>query len=79
LKLAGRFSGRFSDLASLDTTGANLHSFSPALRTLDANGLQVGIKATARAIVRVRNVIAELRRLAADVASFSHDFLEPPN
>ncbi len=69
---------RFSDLASLNTTGADLLAFSPALRTLNTNGLQVGIKATARAIVRMRDVITELRRLAADFATLSHDFLKPP-
>jgi hypothetical protein len=41
---------------------------------LDAYGLQVGVEAAARSIVRVRDVVAELRAFAADFASFSHDF-----
>ena len=43
----------FGDLACFDATGADLHPLNSALRTLDANGLQVGIEATARAIVSV--------------------------
>jgi hypothetical protein len=35
--------------------------------------LQVGIETAARAIVRVRNIIAELWAFATDFASFSHD------
>ena len=69
---------RFSDLAGLDATGADLLAFRPALRTLDANRLQIWIKASARAIVRMRDVITELGRLAADFATLSHDFLKPP-
>ena len=41
------------DFARLDATGANLHALNAALRALHANGLQVGIKATARAVIRV--------------------------
>ena len=46
-----------------------------ALRALDAYGLQVGVEAAARAVIRVGNVIAELRPFAADFASFGHDDL----
>ena len=46
-------SGRFRDFARLDATGANLHSLHAALRTLNADGLQIRIKATRRAIVCV--------------------------
>jgi S-ribosylhomocysteine lyase LuxS involved in autoinducer biosynthesis len=46
---------------------------------LNAYGLQVGIEATARAIVGVRDIIAELRAFAADFASFSHDYQIPPS
>ena len=68
--------GCFGDLAAFDTGGANLHPLYAPLRALDANGLQVWVEAPTRAIVSVRNVVAELRPLAADFASFSHDFLE---
>jgi hypothetical protein len=72
-------SGRLCDFASLDTTGANLHTLSTATGSLNPYGLQVGIEATARAIVRVRDIIAELRGLATDFASFSHDYQIPPS
>jgi hypothetical protein len=64
---------RLCDFARLDATGANLLALNAACGTLDAYGLQVGIKATARAVVRVGNIIAELRAFAANFASFSHD------
>ena len=65
-------SGRFSDLAALDTGGADLHALRAALRTLNADGLQVGLETAARSIVGVRDIITELRPFAADFASFSH-------
>jgi hypothetical protein len=65
---------RFCDFARLDATGANLLALNAACGALHSNGLQVRIKATARAVVRVRNIIAELRAFAANFASFSHDF-----
>jgi hypothetical protein len=71
--------GSFRDFARLDTTGADLHANCSALRALRTNGLQVWIEATARAIVRMRNIITELRRLAADFATFSHNFIPPGN
>jgi hypothetical protein len=64
---------RFSDFARLDATGANLLALSAAFGPLHADRLQVGIKATARAVVRVGNIVAELRAFAANFASFSHD------
>jgi hypothetical protein len=72
-------SGRLRDFASLDTAGANLHALSAATRLLHLYGLQVGIETPARAIVRMRNIVAELWAFAADFASFSHDYQIPPN
>jgi hypothetical protein len=69
--------GSFRDFARLDATGADLHANGSALRALNTNGLQVRIEATARAIVSMRNIIAELRRLAADFATFSHNLIPP--
>jgi hypothetical protein len=69
-------SGRFRDFARLDATGANLHPLSAALWTLNADGLQIGIKAATRAIVCVRDIIAELRPFAADFTTFCHKFLK---
>jgi hypothetical protein len=68
------FLSRLGDFACLDATGANLLAFDAALRALNADGLQVGVKATARAVIRVGNIITELRAFAANFASFSHDF-----
>jgi hypothetical protein len=65
---------RFSDFARLDATGANLHALRAPLRTLHADGLQIWIKAARCAVIRVGNIITELRAFAADFASFSHDF-----
>jgi len=71
---------RFRYFAGLDATGANLLALDSALRTLDADGLQVGVKAAARAIVCVRDIVSELRAFAADFASFSHSCsLIPPD
>jgi hypothetical protein len=69
-----RVLSRFGDFARFDATGANLLALDAALGALNADGLQVGIKATARAIISVGNIIAELRPFAANFASFSHDF-----
>lgn len=66
--------GSFGDLASLDTTGADLHALGSAFGKLHANGLQIGIKATRRAIVRVGDIITELWAFATDFATFSHNF-----
>jgi hypothetical protein len=66
-------SGRLGDFASLDTTGANLHALGTASGPLNPNGLKVWIEAASCPVVRVRDVIAELRAFAADFASFSHD------
>ena len=68
-------SGSFRNFAGLDATRANLHALHAPLRALDANVLQVWIKAAARAVVRMRDIIAELRAFAADFASFSHDYV----
>ena len=63
------------NLARFDTACADLHALNASLRALHANGLQVWIKATGSAIVRMRNIVAELRAFAADFASFSHFFI----
>ena len=63
------------DFVAFDATGANLHADDPALRALGADFLQVGVETPAGAIVRVGDVVTELRAFAADFASFSHDCL----
>ena len=68
----------FGDFTGLDARGADFHPASATLRHLHADGLQIWIEASRRAIVRVRDIVAELRSLAADFATFSHLF-QPPN
>jgi hypothetical protein len=41
--------------------------------------LQIRVKAAAGAVIRVGNVITELRAFAANFASFSHDYSVPPS
>jgi len=65
---------RFRDFTGFNTAGADLHSFRATLRLLDPNRLQVWIEPPRRTIVRVRDVIAELRSFAADFATFGHYF-----
>jgi hypothetical protein len=65
--------GGFSDLPSLDATGADLHSLGATLWLLNSNGLQIRIESTGRPIVCVRNVVSKLGTFTADFASFSHD------
>jgi len=59
------------DLAGLDARGAHLE---PLRRPADdrAYGLDVGVPAAPGAAVRVRDLVAETRLLAADVANGSH-------
>ncbi|MDH6219338.1 hypothetical protein M2283_006672 [Streptomyces pseudovenezuelae] len=63
------------DLAGLDARGAGVH----ALRRPTDHGtyaLDVRVPATGRTAVRVRDVVAEARALAADVAVGSHGSLQ---
>lgn len=64
----------FDNFAAFNTTGANFLSRVPAGGELDANRLQIRVKAATGFIVRVRNIIAELRTFAADIASFCHKY-----
>jgi hypothetical protein len=66
------FLSRFGDLTGFDTTRADLHTLNTTLWSLDSNGLQIWIEPTPGTVVSMRNIVAELRRLATDFASFSH-------
>jgi len=68
-------SGYFQDFACFNAARANPLADGPALRTLHADFLQVGIETAPGAIVRMGDVITELRPFAADFASFCHDCL----
>ena len=70
---------RLGNFTSFNATGADLLTLDAALRALHAYGLQVGVEPATRAVVGVRNIVAELRAFATDFASFSHGYLVPPN
>ena len=63
----------FGDFTGLDARGADFHPASATLRHLHADGLQVWIEASRRAIVRVRDIVAELWSFTADFATFGHN------
>jgi hypothetical protein len=60
------------DFAGLDAGGANANALAYAI-DLGLHRLKVRVPATARDVVRVRNVISELRTFAADFAYLCHD------
>ena len=65
-------SSGFGDFTSLDAGRADFHPLRATRGRLYANRLQVWIEATWGAIVRVRDIVAELRALAADFTTFGH-------
>ena len=70
-------SGSLRDFARLDAGGADFHPARAALGLLHTNRLQVRIEASRSAIVRVRDIVAELWSFTADFATFGH-FIQPP-
>ena len=62
----------FGDFAGLDAARAHAQ---PLGRAVDhrLHRLQIHVPGTARHVVRVRDVVAEARPLAADIACLSHD------
>ena len=71
-ELAAGRSGGLGDFAGLDASRTDFHPARATLGRLDANRLQIWIEAAWGAIVRVRDIIAELRALAADFTTFGH-------
>jgi hypothetical protein len=65
-------SSGLGDFARLDASCANFHPARATLGLLHANRLQVRIEASRSAIVRVRDIVAELWSFTADFATFSH-------
>jgi hypothetical protein len=65
-------SSGLGDFAGLDAGRADFHPARATRGRLYANRLQVRIEATWGAIIRVRDIIAELRSLAADFTTFGH-------
>ena len=70
-------SGSLLDFARLDAGRADFHSARATLGRLHADRLQVRIEASRSAIVRVRDIVAELWSFTADFATFGH-FIQPP-
>jgi hypothetical protein len=60
------------DFAALDAVGADAEALAG---TVDegVDGLEIGIPATPGYVVRVRDVVAEARAFAANVANLCHD------
>ena len=67
-----RLSLAFDDFAGLDAAGANAHALACAVH-LGLHRLQVDVPATPGGVVGVRDVIAELRTLAAKITFLCHD------
>src|SRR5690348_1350698 len=64
---------RLGDFAALDAAGAHADALGGAVHQ-GLHGLQVRVPAAARHVVGVRNVVTELRTLAANIANLCHDF-----
>ena len=60
------------DLAGLDAGGADAHALAAAIH-LGFDFLEVGIPATPGGVVRVRDVVSELRTFAAKLTFLCHD------
>src|SRR5580700_10674207 len=70
---ANRLRLRLGDLAALDAAGADADALGCAVdQGLDS--LQIDVPAAARNVVRVRDVVTELRAFAANIAYLCHDF-----
>ena len=72
-KRSNRRSGLY-DLACFDTAGADANALVPACN-LSLDRAEIDIPAALGHIVRMRNLVTELRTLAADGANLSHDKL----
>ena len=66
----------FGDLAALEAGGADAQALGGAVDQR-ADGLEVRVPAAAGDVVRVRNVVAELRTLAANITNLCHDVKTP--
>lgn len=63
----------FDNFAGFNTASANFCASISASGKLNANRLQIRIKATTSFVVSVWNIVSELRTFAADIASFCHN------
>ena len=60
------------DFAGLDAAGADAHALAAAV-DLGLDGLQIHVPTTPGGVVGVRDVVAELRTLAAEITFLCHD------
>jgi hypothetical protein len=63
------------DLAALDAAGADAQALGSAI-DLCLHRAEIDVPAPLGDVVRVRDVITELRAFAADIANLSHDSLQ---
>ena len=76
-KAPGERLSSLQDFARLDAGRADFHPARATLGLLHANRLQIRIEPSRRAIVSVRDIVAELWAFTADFATFGH-FYQPP-
>ena len=69
----GEGSGSLRDFARLDAGCADFHPVRATLGLLHTNRLQIRIEASLCAIVRVRDIVAELWAFTANFATFGHN------
>lgn len=62
----------FHDLAGFDTAGTDLDPSVSASGQLYTNRLKIWVESPTGLVIRMRNVVTELRPFAAYVASLSH-------
>jgi hypothetical protein len=72
IEIAGEGSSSLGDFARLDASCANFHSARATLRGLNANRLKIRIESSGSAVIRVRDIVAELWSFTADFATFGH-------
>ena len=65
----------FGDFSGFDAVSANAHALVAALRSLNADGLKVGVETAFCAIVSVRDVVAKLWAFATYFTAFCHNCL----
>ena len=78
-KHRGEGSGSLQDFARFDAGRADFHPARATLGRLHANRLKIRIEASLSAIVRVRDIVAELRSFIADFATFGHNLFNLQN
>jgi hypothetical protein len=65
----------FDDFSGLDAAGADADTLATAIE-LGFDGLKVDVPTTAGGVVRVRDVVSELRAFAAEITFVCHNLLQ---